>query len=81
MGVVDIEMGGKDFAPVDMQMIFLITLNASASKIILVHIHPSEITVTSSHDIALTKKAVDAVKMLEIEVCCHILVSEDEGSF
>ena len=39
LGVVDVAMGGNDFVPVDLKIIFSITLIASASKIILVHNH------------------------------------------
>lgn len=46
LGVVDIAMGGKDFVPVDMKVIYSIALKASASKIILAHNHPSEKLVT-----------------------------------
>lgn len=77
LGVVDIAMGGKDFVPVDMKVIFSIALKASASKIILAHNHPSEKLKASSHDIAITKKAVECGKLLDIEVCDHILMSSD----
>ncbi|WP_185211418.1 JAB domain-containing protein [Sphingobacterium mizutaii] len=88
LGVVDIAMGGKDYVPVDMKVIFSIALKASASKIILAHNHPSEKLVASSHDIAITKKAVECGKLLDIEVCDHLILSNhsyislrDEGMF
>ena len=77
LGIVDIAMGGKDFVPVDMKIIFSITLKASASKIILVHNHPSGKLDPSPQDKAITTKAIEAGKVLDIEVCDHIIVSED----
>ena len=86
LGIVDIAMGGKDFVPVDMKVIFSIALKASASKIILAHNHPSETLAPSSADKAITVKAVQAGKFLDIEVCDHLIVgidgyhsSKDEG--
>ncbi len=70
-------MGGKDFVPVDMKIIFAIMLKASGSKIILVHNHPSCKLEPSPQDKAITTKAVEAGKVLDIEVCDPIIVSED----
>lgn len=77
MGIVDIAMGGKDLVPVDMKIIFSITLKASASKIMLVHNHLSSMSEPSPQDKAITRKAIEAGKVLDIEVCDHIIVSED----
>lgn len=77
LGIVDIAMGGKDFVPVDMKVIFSIALKASASKIILAHNHPSETLAPSSADKAITGKAVQAGKFLDIEVCDHLIVGTD----
>src|SRR5690606_18235850 len=77
LGIVDIAMGGKDFVPVDMKVIFSIALKASASKIILAHNHPSETLAPSSADKAITVKAIQAGKFLDIEVCDHLIVGTD----
>lgn len=77
LGIIDLAKGGKDFVPVDMKVIFSIALKASASKIILAHNHPSERLQASSADRAVTTKAVEAGKLLDIEVCDHLIVSPD----
>lgn len=77
LGIVDIAMGGKDSVLVDMRVIYSIALKGSASKIILAHNHPSGKLLPSSQDKAITNKAVEAGKVLDIEVCDHIIVSED----
>src|SRR5690606_17530548 len=78
LGVVDIAVGGKDYVPVDMKVIFSIALKASASKIILAHNHPSEKLEPSNQDMAITIKAVDAGKVLDIEVCDHLIVGAEK---
>lgn len=78
LGVVDIAVGGKDYVPVDMKVIFSIALKASASKIILAHNHPSEKLEPSNQDKAITIKAVDAGKVLDIEVCDHLIVGAEK---
>lgn len=70
-------MGGKDFVPVDMRIICSITIKASISKIILAHNLPSGKLEPSPQDKAITNKAVEAGKVLDIEVCDHIIVYED----
>lgn len=75
LGIVNIAMGGKDAVMVDMRVIFSIALTASASKIILAHNHPSGTLNPSSADRLLTNKAVEAGKVLDIEVCDHIILT------
>ncbi len=77
LGILDLAKGGKDFVPVDMKVLFSIALKASASKIILAHNHPSEKLQASSADRAVTTKAIEAGKLLDIEVCDHLIVSPD----
>lgn len=78
LGIIDLARGGKDFVPVDMKVIFSIALKASASKIILAHNHPSEQLQPSSADRAITKKAIEAGKFLDIEICDHLIVTPDK---
>lgn len=80
LGIVDIAKGGKDYVPVDMRLIFSIALKASASKVILAHNHPSGALIPSAADKALTQKAISASKLLDVEVCDHIIIST-EGYF
>ena len=77
LGIIDLARGGKDFVPVDMKVIFSIALKASASKIILAHNHPSEKLEVSSADRAVTNKAIEAGKFLDIEICDHLIISPD----
>lgn len=88
LGVADIATGGCDYVPVDMKTIFSIALKSSARKIILAHNHPSGKLIPSNADLDLTKKAVAAGKVLDIEICDHIIIGsedylslKDEGYF
>lgn len=78
LGIVDIARGGKDYVPVDMKLIFSIALKASASKIILAHNHPSGTLAPSLADKQLTQKSIEAAKVLDIEICDHIIISDEE---
>lgn len=88
LGIVDIAVGGKETVNVDIRVIFSIALKASATKIILAHNHPSGTLAPSQSDIAVTLKAVSAGKLLDIEVCDHLILAEhsyysmrDNGDF
>lgn len=88
LGVADIGLGGSDYVPVDMKIIFSIALKSSARKIILAHNHPSGKLIPSSADLTLTRKAVEAGKVLDIEICDHLIIGtdsyyslKDEGDF
>ena len=75
LGIVDISVGSKDAVMVDMRVIFSIALKASACKIILAHNHPSGKLEPSNADKAITTKAKEAGKVLDIEVCDHLIIT------
>lgn len=77
LGIVDIAVGSKDAVMVDMRVIFSIALKASASKIILAHNHPSGKLEPSGADKAITAKAKEAGKFLDIEVCDHLIITKE----
>lgn len=49
-----------------------------AASIILLHNHPSGDTMPSLDDIALTKKLVEAGKLLDIDILDHIIIGKGE---
>lgn len=65
--------GGISGTVVDMRLIFKDALDHLASHVILVHNHPSGSTVPSKNDIELTKKAIEAGKLLDIKVIDHLI--------
>lgn len=58
--------------------VFKDAICASASSIILVHNHPSGDIEPSEDDLEITKRLVEAGKILRIEVIDHIIVTKNE---
>jgi DNA repair protein RadC len=54
--------------------IFKFAIENSSASIILIHNHPSGNLEPSNEDILITKKLVEAGKILNIEVLDHIIV-------
>ncbi len=72
-----ISEGGISGTVVDPKKIFKVALDYHASSIILGHNHPSGFVVPSDADIKITKKLVDAGKLLEIAVLDHLIIADD----
>ncbi|GJM28330.1 MAG: DNA repair protein RadC [Cyclobacteriaceae bacterium] len=68
-----ISQGGVSGTLVDPRLIFKHALNHLASAIILVHNHPSGQLSPSQADIGLTKKLLNAGKLMEIPVLDHLI--------
>jgi DNA repair protein RadC len=70
-----ISSGGMAGTVVDSKIIFKNALDEKASSIILCHNHPSGNIQPSEEDKKLTKKIIEAGKVLEIAVLDHVIVS------
>ncbi|WP_316797111.1 JAB domain-containing protein [Pedobacter agri] len=75
LGIVDISVGGVSGTLADPKIIFAVALKTNSSKIILSHNHPSGNLNPSEADKRLTQKLKDGGKLLDIEVCDHIIVT------
>ncbi|OWK71440.1 RadC family protein [Pedobacter sp. AJM] len=75
LGIVDISTGGVQGTLADPKIIFSVALKTNSSKIILAHNHPSSTTTPSDADKKLTQKLIDGGKLLDIEVCDHLIVT------
>ena len=75
LGIVDISVGGVSGTLADPRIIFAVALKTNTSKMILSHNHPSGNTRPSDADKKLTQKLKDGGKLLDIEVCDHIIVT------
>jgi len=73
-----ISIGSLNASIVHPRELFREAINHSAANIILVHNHPSGDPTPSSEDIILTKKMVDAGKILEIHVLDHIIIGDNK---
>lgn len=82
LGIYQVSAGGVESTPVDAKVLFTAALKANASALILVHNHPSGNLKPSDPDIVLTKKLVQAARLLDIRILDHLIISpEDYFSF
>jgi DNA repair protein RadC len=71
-----ISEGGITATIVDQRKLFKLALDDKSTGIILYHNHPSGNNVPSEADDALTKKIINAGKLLDINVIDHIIVAQ-----
>ena len=69
-----VSVGSLNSSVVHPREIFKFAIENSSASIILIHNHPSGNLEPSNEDIAITKKLVEAGKILNIEVLDHIIV-------
>lgn len=72
-----VSSGGISQTLVDPKLIFKKALDCFASKIILVHNHPSGGLKPSLQDIRVTKKLIEGGKLLDILIDDHLIISEN----
>lgn len=75
LGYFIISVGGGHCTVVDTKMIFQPAINSHASYIILAHNHPSGNINPSDIDLRITKRIVEAGKILEIPILDHIILT------
>lgn len=76
LGTVDISVGGVHGTLADPKIVFSVALKTNNSKIILAHIHPSGNLNPSDGDKRLTEKLKEGGKLLDIEVCDHLIITK-----
>lgn len=69
-----ISSGGATATIVDIASIFQVALLGKANSIILSHNHPSNNEIPSGHDVQITKRAVEAGRLLGITIEDHIIL-------
>jgi len=72
----EISVGSLNASIVHPREIFKIPLQKSAASIILVHNHPSGDPSPSHEDVSVTRRLVDAGKLLGVAVCDHIIIGD-----
>jgi DNA repair protein RadC len=73
-----ISIGSLNASIVHPRELFRQVIHYSAASVILVHNHPSGDPTPSSEDIDLTRKLVDAGKLLEIPVLDHVIIGDNK---
>ena len=74
LGVETVSIGSLNYSIVHPRECFKAALLLNAAAVILVHNHPSGSVEASAEDIALTKRMVQAGKLIGIEVLDHIII-------
>ena len=74
--IEEVSIGNLNSAIVHPREVFTLAIKKSASSVILIHNHPSGNPQPSREDVALTKKLVDAGKILGIEVFDHLIIGD-----
>lgn len=77
LGYFIISVGGCSSTIVDTKMIFQPAISSHASSIIIAHNHPSGNINPSEQDVRITKRIVEAGKLLEIPILDHIILTVD----
>jgi DNA repair protein RadC len=77
IGVVKISEGGIHGTVADPKVIFGAALVAQATAMIVAHNHPSGQLRPSEEDIRLTRKLVEAGRLLDIQVLDHNIITKD----
>ncbi|MBI2935116.1 MAG: DNA repair protein RadC [Chloroflexi bacterium] len=73
-----VTIGILDSSQVHPREAFRGAIRASAASVVFLHNHPSGDTQPSQDDIEITRRLVDAGKLLRIEVLDHIIVTDDD---
>jgi DNA repair protein RadC len=77
IGIVHLSQGGMQGTIVDMRHIFASALKANACGLILAHNHPSGESTPSNEDVMITRKCMEAGRLLDIKVLDHIIIVKD----
>ena len=77
-GIMPISVGTLNASLVHPREVFKEAIQGSASSVILVHNHPSDDLEPSEEDIKLTRRMVEAGKILGIEVLDHIIITQHD---
>ncbi len=81
MAVNEVYVGNVNSAVVRVAELFKEAVRQNAPSMILVHNHPSGDPTPSPDDVALTKRAAEAGRLLQIEVMDHIVIGRDGQKF
>lgn len=74
LGMEDIAVGGLNATYVQPREIFANAIRKGAASVVLIHNHPSGDPQPSEKDLELTRRAVEAGKLLGVRVADHIVI-------
>ncbi|MEW6523778.1 MAG: DNA repair protein RadC [Bacillota bacterium] len=77
LGVESVAVGSLNAAIVHPREIFKSAITRSAAAVVLVHNHPSGDPTPSQEDIQITRRLVEAGRLLGIEVLDHVVIGDN----
>lgn len=77
IGHARISQGGTTDTVCDPKLIAFYAINSLASGVIMVHNHPSGNPQPSGLDIQITKKVRDALRLLDVNLLDHLILTHD----
>lgn len=81
IGVAEISKGGVSGTVIDVRIIAKYVIDTMASGCILFHNHPSGDAQPSEQDRNVTNKVKDALKLFDVSLLDHVIVTSDNGFF
>ena len=78
IGAHTVSVGSLSASIVHPREVFKFAVLASAAALIVAHNHPSGDTTPSREDVELTRRLVDAGRMIGIDVLDHLVMSDDD---
>jgi len=76
LAVPTISLGSLNASVVHPRELFRAAINQSAASVILIHNHPSGDPSPSQEDISLTKRLMEAGRILDISVLDHVIIGD-----
>ncbi len=73
-----ITVGILDSSPIHPREVFVPAIQSSSKSVIIAHNHPSGSITPSNEDIQMTKRLVQAGKIIGIEILDHIIIGEND---
>lgn len=81
MGINTVSVGSLNASLVHTREVFKPAILQNATGLILVHNHPSGDEKPSEEDLEITRRLVEAGKLLQIEILDHVIVGNEFYSF
>jgi len=73
-----VSKGTVNASAVSIRKIVSLAVNSNATAVIIAHNHPGGVALPSSNDIVVTRRIYNALKLMEINLCDHIIVAGDD---
>ena len=70
--------GTVNSTPITVKKVVAAAVNSNATGVVLAHNHPGGVALPSQRDIRATEKIYKALKLINVELCDHIIIADDD---